>query len=417
MTHPADKVSSVSSSFTPFRLNTTELRNRLVRGSTAECMADSAGRVTGDLLRLYRRLAAGGVGLIVTGGAYVHPQGRGYEGCLGVHHDDLVPGLSELVKAVHQRSTPILLQLYHSGRQRRPDEGEALAPSPVPDTSTGVVPRALRASEIEELVEAFGDAAVRARRAGFDGIQVCACNGHLVHQFLSPYTNRRTDDWGGTPEKRRRFLLELTRNILERTGDGFIVAVKIAVRDHIRGGLNLPEAIDACRELDALGISALEIAAGMYESGYFIARGDIPMDVLRQLGLMDHLPTGTRISHQIMARLVASLTPKRNYLLPYARAVRKAVRTPLMVGGGIRKREVMDRIIDTGQADLITLSRPLVREPLLPERLAREERGTATCRSCNRCTILVGAGYPLRCYAGTDVSRLRRQNRRGRQGP
>ncbi len=213
---------------------------------------------------------------------------------------------------------------------------------------------------------------------------------------------------GGTPEKRRRFLLELTRNILERTGDDFIVAVKIAVRDHIRGGLNLPEAIDACRALDALGISALEIAAGMYESGYFIARGDIPMDVLRRLGLMDHLPAGTRISREIIARLVASLTPKRNYLLPYARAVRRAVRTPLMVGGGIRKREVMDRIIDTGQADLITLSRPLVREPLLPERLAREVRGTATCRSCNRCTILVGAGYPLRCYAGTDVSRLHR---------
>jgi 2,4-dienoyl-CoA reductase-like NADH-dependent reductase (Old Yellow Enzyme family) len=375
-------------------------------------MADKAGGVTADLVRLYERLAAGGAALIVTGGAYVHPQGRSYEGCLGVHDDGLVAGLSELVEAVHRHSTPILLQLYHAGRQRSPSEGEAVAPSPVQDGSTGVVPRELTGSEIEELVEAFGDAAVRARKAGFDGIQVCACNGHLVHQFLSPYTNRRSDDWGGTPEKRRRFLLESTRNILERTGDGFIVAVKVAVRDHLPGGLNLREAVDACRALDALGISALEIAAGMYESGYFIARGDVPLDVLHHLGLMDHLPAGVRVAREIQARLVASLTSRHNYLLPYARAVRSSVRTPLMVGGGIRKREDMDRIIATGQADLITLSRPLVREPSLPDRLAREATDTAACRSCNRCTIMVGAGYPLRCHAGRTLTRRVRGRRR-----
>lgn len=351
------------------------------------------------MLRLYQRLAAGGAALIVTGGAYVHPKGRSYEGCLGVHDDDQIPGLSELARVVHQHSTPILLQLYHCGRQRRPEEGEAVAPSPVPDPSSGTVPRTLTATEIEELIEAFGAAAVRARKAGFDGVQICACNGHLVHQFLSPRTNLRTDDWGGTPEKRRRFLLELTRNVLARTGGNFIVAVKIAIRDYAPRGLALPEALSACRDLDALGISALEIAAGMYESGYFIARGGIPENTVRQLGLMDHLPASSRLPREILMQLIARLTPKENYLLPYARVVKRMVRTPLMVGGGIRNKKVMEQVIRTGQADLITLSRPLVREPTLPERMARGLTDTASCRSCNRCTLMVGAGYPLRCYA------------------
>ncbi|MCL6580312.1 MAG: NADH:flavin oxidoreductase [Firmicutes bacterium] len=387
--------------WTPLKIGTLTVPNRLVRSATAEAMADGEGRVTEEHVRLYSRLARGGVGLIVTGGAYVSPEGRGYRGCLGADSDRLVPGLERLAGTVHREGGLVMLQLYHGGRQRKPEEGEAVAPSAIRDAGYGVVPRPLRPEEIRRIVEDFATAARRAVRAGFDGVQIAACNGHLVHQFLSPRTNRRSDEWGGSPSNRRRFLVEVLRAVRSAVGPDYPVTVKLAVADYLPGGLTPAEALDACRAAEDAGADAIEVTGGMYESGLFISRGSIPWDILRSEGATARqVPWAARIAQEALFRVLERLVGQtRNYYRPAARRVKRVVSVPVAVVGGIRTLGDMEDILAEGDADLIALSRPLVRDPGWPRRLAAGEATVSTCLSCNRCTVLAGLGRPLRCYA------------------
>ena len=345
--------------FTPFRLGTLDVPNRFVRSATGEGMCRPDGSVTPLLVDFYRTLARGGTGLIVTGHAFVRADGKASQGMMGVHSDRLLPGLRQLVAAVHDTAAKIVCQINHAGRQTRPEliDGAApVAPSAVPDPASGVTPRALGPDEIEPLIEAYAAAARRCRDAGFDGVQLHCAHGYLMSEFISPHTNRRGDAWGGSLEARARFPREVLRRVRADLGRDYPVLVKLNAEDFLPDGLTVDQSCRIGAWLEADGIDAIELSAGMA----------VTVDKIMRKGI--------------------TTEDQEAYFLPYAQEFRTHVRVPLLCVAGLRSRAVMERVIDSGAADLVSLCRPLIREPDLPNRLRSGAAARAACVSCNRCT-------------------------------
>lgn len=358
--------------FEPFTLAGLALENRIVRSATFEKMADENGFVTGRLMRLYEELARGGSALIITGNALVHPSGRTVRRMLCIHTDSYIGGLRSLSDAVHAAGGIIAVQLSHGGRQCSPlmlGGAEPMAPSAVFDPSTKTTPRAMTDSEIWGMTEAFGEAAWRARTSGFDALQLHAAHGYLLSSFLSPHTNRRDDYWGGDEVRRFHFVEEVYNAVRGAVGGGFPVLLKMNCEDLVPGGIAPQESVRQAGRLQALGLDAVEISAGMRESETPIIRPDI----LR--------PSGEA------------------YLREAGRLFKEALAIPVVLTGGMRSRAVMDDVLARGEADLIGMSRPLIREPDLPIRIL-EGKDKADCISCNRCTRFARIPYVKCMQAG-----------------
>lgn len=343
----------MSKLFDPGVFGTLQLPNRLIRSATAEYMSDLEGRPQQPMFDLYRELARGGVGLIITGHCYVHQGGRCHLYMTGAYEDDLLPDLEVLSRAVHDEGGLVVMQINHGGRESRQEAipGPPVAPSPVPAARDKERPKELNEEEIRELFAAFGDAAGRAKAAGFDGVQIHAAHGYLINQFNSPAANRRKDRWGRTSADRMRFLEEVANSIRQRVGDDYPVLIKLGMEDNVRDGLTLVESTEIVRHLGEWGIDGLEVSGG-------IGRTSVVKDILRP--------------------------EDEAYFLPYARAAREATDLPISLVGGLRSREVMERVLEEGAADFISLSRPLIRQPNLPLRFRQGEK-RAPCVSCNRC--------------------------------
>ncbi len=351
--------------FQPATIGTLELRNRLVRLATAERMADAEGRPSPQLADYYRTLAEGGVGLIITGHAFVRPDGRANPGMTGVHRDDFIPDLRALAEAAHHGGAAIVVQINHAGRQTTPELSGTtpVAPSPVPMKAGGPAPRELTAEEVDALVEAYAQAARRVREAGFDGVQIHAAHGYLVNQFLSPHTNRRRDEWGGDFAKRFRFLQAVAQVVREQVGDDYPVLIKLGLVDGVDDGLDLVNGLGIVGRLKGLGIDAVEISSGV---GGTAAR--------------------TRVR-----------TPDDEaYFLPWVRDVRKVTELPIIAVGGMRSPGVMESVLAEGVADFISASRPFIHEPDFPRRFQAGSREPVGCISCNKC--LKRRDVPLRCW-------------------
>jgi 2,4-dienoyl-CoA reductase-like NADH-dependent reductase (Old Yellow Enzyme family) len=342
------------------------LDNRLVRSATAEYMADEAGRPEPPLVEMYEALARGGVGLIITGHAFVHRNGRRHLKMTGVHDDALIPSLEALTRAVHDQGGKVVMQINHGGRRCAEDAivGEPLAPSPVPQTRGGPRPREMSEAQIREVIGAYGQAAGRARAAGFDGVQLHGAHGYLINQFNSPAANWRKDSWGGSVARRFRFLEEVAAAVRDEVGDDYPLLIKLGIQDFVRDGLTLDEGVEIVRHLAEWGIDALEISGGM-------GGQNIRKDILHP--------------------------DEEAYFLPQARKAREATDLPLILVGGFRSKSVMERILEEGTADFISLCRPLIREPDLPQRL-QEGQDKASCISCNRCWPPPGE-YGVKCRA------------------
>lgn len=343
--------------FEPFSFSGLNLKNRLVRSATFEKRADEDGFVTEFLIELYEELAMGGIGLIITGNALVHPSGRSAPQMLCAHSDIYIQGLRKLTAAVHQLGGVIALQLVHGGRQSFPillGGDDPLAPSALYDVSTKIMPRAMTDTEIWEMVDAFADAARRARIAGFDGVQIHGAHGYLVSEFLSPHTNRRDDYWGGDEERRFHFLEEVYKAIRKEVGEDYPLMIKMNADDLIKGGLKVEEAARAAMRLEELGIDAIEVSGGMYESDEKTAKPDI------------------------------TSPDEEAYFRDAGKVFKERLSVPVLLVGGIRSRSVMEEVLQKGEADLISLARPLIREPDLPNKL-REGKAKADCISCNGC--------------------------------
>jgi 2,4-dienoyl-CoA reductase-like NADH-dependent reductase (Old Yellow Enzyme family) len=321
-------------------------------------MCDPDGRPTEKLAACYTALARGGVGLIITGFAFVSPEGKQMPGKMGFHTDAFAGDFKKLTTAVHDQGGTVAVQLVHAGGQASSQTAgqRPVAPSSVKIPQFPEQPAALDPAGIARIVDAFGAAAARARAAGFDGVQLHGAHGYLINQFLSPLANRRDDDYGGSIENRCRFLLEVYDRVRTAVGRNYPVMIKLNAVDNLEGGLTLEDAVFAASELDRAGIDAIEVSAGTPASG---TKG----------------PARARVDR-----------PEREaYHLPVARQVKASVRCPVMVVGGFRTYDMAEMAVADAGLDAVSMSRPLIREPNLPARWKDGDREPASCISCNKC--------------------------------
>ena len=371
--------------FEPARLGALEIPNRIVRAGTSETMADERGAVTDDYVALYETLARNEVGLIFTGHLYCAARGRYARRQTGIYADDLVLGLRRVTDAVHRHGGHIFAQVAHAGSQSRVQAGPPpLAPSAVPNALTGRPVPAAGVEEIAEAVDAFAAGARRAVEAGFDGVHIHGANGYLISEFSSPVANRRTDAWGGSAAARDRFALEVARGVRSAVPETMPVTMKLGMVDATPGGLGLQESVPRAARLVGAGLDGLEISCGVMRLASDSARQYVAVD--RRRAVEDLLP------HRLLSQPAAEA-----YFLPWARAVRAAVDTRIVLVGGLRRTQTMDRIVRDGEADFVALSRPLIREPDLVRQIARGRTGRVDCTSCNLCLLHEGH-HALRCW-------------------
>jgi 2,4-dienoyl-CoA reductase-like NADH-dependent reductase (Old Yellow Enzyme family) len=348
-------------------------------------------------LRAYTQLARGGVGLIITGNYYVHRLGRALPRLFVLDRDEIIEDLRTVAETVHGHDARIVAQLNHGGRQCDPEVvGETpLAPSPVRDKLSRVKPRAMSGADIEDVIRSFGEAAGRVKEAGFDGVQIHGAHGYLITQFLSGYTNKRNDEWGGSLENRMRFLVEVFKEMRSSVGPDFPILIKINADDFVKRGMTPDEGIIVCKKLDELGIDAIEVSGGMLEQGLIYVKGDIPRDLaMRNRSLME------RFALRLMEKSLRELARfEEGYFLTHAAAIKKSVRVPVIAVGGIRRRTTMEQAIRSGQADFISMCRPFIRQPNLVNLMQKGKEDPITCTNCNRCSLEIAAHYnPMKCY-------------------
>lgn len=348
---------SESDLFQPAKIGSLNIPNRFVRSATWEGLAAPDGGCTDELVGLMGELAAGGVGLIVSGHAYVRPEGFALRGQLGVDRDECIPGLARMAQAVHGKGGRIVLQLAHGGVLA----GTQLTGLPAFAPSREGGPEKTRRREmtqgdIGETVRAYAEAALRAKKAGYDGVQVHAAHGYLLSQFLSPWFNRRTDRYGGSVENRARIILEILAAIRGVAGGEYPVLVKVNSEDFLEGGLTREDSQQAALLIAAAGADAIELSGGTLLSG--------------------------RLSP---SRAKIDTADQEAYFREVAKALKPKLRIPLILVGGIRSFEVAEGLVRDGVAEFVSLSRPFIREPGLVNRWRSGDRRRASCLSDNRC--------------------------------
>lgn len=346
--------------FEPFKIGNLSLKNRFVRSATHDFIGNSDGSLSEDEFRLYESLAANHVGLIITAHAYVqHPLGRASINQNALYDDRFVEGYDRLAKTVHRHGSKLILQISHAGRQLAADlakDHTALGPSAVEDKSSGIIPREMNGTEIEELIRNFTAAMLRAQQSGCDGVQLHIAHGYLLSQFISPYTNRRTDLWGGNTENRCRIITEIIKQGRRLVGKGFPILAKLNSTDGFFGAgyLSIDDVVQTATLLEKAGLDAIELSGGIREAKDTMSR------------------TGIRLPEQ------------EAYFSSAALAVKQALHIPVILVGGIRSQGVMEALLQQNNADLIALSRPFIRQPNLISRFIDGAK-QADCISCNAC--------------------------------
>jgi len=346
-----------------------ELKNRFVRSAT-NIATNEKGNCTPHIVDRLEELARGGVGLIITGHTYVCKAGQASPTQMGCHDDGLVPGLTRLTFAVHNAGAKVALQLAHAGILAHgvTDGNEAIGPSPL-QAKDGTVGRAMTQDEIDETVLAFAQAASRAVKAGFDAVQIHSAHGYALGQFLSPFFNKRTDDYGGTLANRARLLLRVVAAVREVVGEDYPLLVKLNSEDLLDGGLTMDEAVEVCEMLQTGGTDAIELSGG---TTYAISIGQVENSW-------------------------APTKKKSVYWQKAAELYKAKVNVPLMLVGGIRSFETATELVEEGIADYVSLCRPFIREPGLVNRWKSGDLRKAACVSDNLCGYESMKGKGLHC--------------------
>jgi 2,4-dienoyl-CoA reductase-like NADH-dependent reductase (Old Yellow Enzyme family)/thioredoxin reductase len=361
--------------FTPLKIGPLELKNRIVMAPMATHYADETGAVTERLKNYYLERARGGVGLIIVESGYIHSLGRGGMRRMGLHEDRLIPGLKGLVDAVHAEGAKISSLLHHAGRQinvKNTGGQYPVSASSLPAGMEAVVPRALKAREIEELVEAFGQSARRSLAAGFDAILIHAAHGYLIHQFLSPLSNIRRDRYGGTFTRRLRFLQEIILRCQESVGKDYPLMVRMSASEFIPGGITLRDGQKIARRLEEWGVKAIHVSGG---------------------------------THDTVEMEIQPMAIPRGCLVHLAEGIKKAVRIPVGTVGRIVDPKMAEEILRQGKADLIALGRALLADPEFP-RKTQEGRfeDIRPCIACLQgCRDHLYQGLPITCLVNPQA--------------
>lgn len=382
--------------FSPASLGAVHVRNRFVRAGTGESMADRAGLIGADYVKLHEDLARGGVGLAFTGHIFCHPRGRYGELQAGLHRDDVVERFGRVTEAVHRHGGRIFAQIAHAGSQTMIRGNEPLAPSAVDNVMTGRKVRAAHPDEIEEVIDAFAQAARRAAEAGFDGVHLHGANGYLIAQFRSPLTNTRDDEWGGSQERRDRLAVAIIRAIRAQLPSDKALTMKVGLQDLVDepGGLRVDDALEGVKSFVGAGLDGVEVSSNLM-SDYVSASIRPYVAVTRRRALSD-----------LLVHRVGKAPEAETYFLDYADAVRAGVDTKVILVGGIRRLDTINALISGGRADFVSMARPFIREPDLVNRLHTGRQTTPACVSCNIC-LMHDEHHSLRCWRIPRLNLLR----------
>lgn len=387
-------------------ISNIELKNRIIRSATHDGLADENGAPSEELIRKYTNLAKNEVGCIITGYAGVSRNGVSpYPRMLTLIDDTNIDSYKKLADAVHNEGAPIVLQLAHCGRQTSSKAigTQKVAPSNVlhmlyPDKS-----KELEDSEIVSIIDDFVRAAIRAEKAGFDAVQLHGGHGYLLHDFMSPYGNRRTDKWGGTTENRCRIVTEIIKGIKANTS--LPVWIKISAQDNRKNGMNVFSTIEIIKILQSAGLDAVEVSCGTVEDGMNTMRSKVmPMDaVFKYREPIASMPKAINQPILAMANLVNPMlkqpSPLENFNVENASLIKKQVDIPVIVVGGIHTLDDMEKIVNDGLADYISMCRPFICEPNLVKKLHSGKADKAQCIMCNYCGLVIEK-EPTRCLYG-----------------
>ena len=342
--------------FTAGHIGGMPVKNRVVMAPMVRNYADEQGRMTPRYLAHLGRIAEGGAGAMVLEASFVSPEGRGFRHQLGLHSDAVIAGLNEAAAAVHAHGARLGIQLFHAGRQTTTAVcGEQpVAPSEIPCPLLGELPRGLDRMEIHALVRAFGNAARRAKAAGLDFVEIHAAHGYLITQFLSPFSNRRPDAYGGTTENRRRFLAEIIETVREEVGTDFPVTVRISADEMVPDGMQAADAKDLAIWLESMGVDAIHVSVGNYAS---YTRG----------------------------RMIPPMAVEDGPLIKYAELIKEAVTIPVIAVGKLHTPALAEAVLRDGQADFIALGRELLADPDWPRKAELSlDPEIHSCIACNQ---------------------------------
>ena len=367
-------MSKIKRLFTPITINGMVLKNRIVMPPIYTCYATATGEVTDRLIQYYVERAIGGAGLIVVEFSTIDPLGRAYPNMLSIYNDKVIPGLKRLTHAVNIAGAKIAMQIAHCGRRTssRVIGAQPVAPSPIPQPG-GKVPRELTREEIAGVIKAFGRAAHRVKESGFDAVMIHMAHGYLIHQFLSPISNKRTDAYGGDLENRARFGIEVLEQVRNEVGSNFPVLCRITGDEFIADGFTLDEAKEFAKMLEGHGADAINVTGG------------------------------TDMSYQMV---IPPAAVPRGVLVPLAAEIKKVVTIPVGAVGRLTPT-LGEQILKDRKADLIFMGRGLIADPEAPKK-AKEGRfrEIRPCIACHQgCTDRMVRNLPISCLVNPRVGR------------
>ena len=368
--------------FTPVTLGPLTLRNRGIRSAAFESMCP--GNVPSpQLLDYHRSVAAGGVGMTTVAYAAVTRSGLSFDRQLWMR-PEIVPGLRELTDAVHAEGAAASIQLGHCGNMSHKSICGCL---PVGASSgfnlySPTFVRGLRADELPEMAKAYGRSVGLAREAGFDAVEIHAGHGYLISQFLSPSTNHRKDEFGGTLANRMRFMEMVMEEVMKAAGNDMAVLVKMNMRDGFRGGMELDESLQVARKLQELGAHALVLSGGFVSKApMYVMRGEMPIRTMTYYMTCWWLKYGVRLVGKYM---IPSVPFREAYFLEDALKFREALDIPLVYVGGLVSRQKIEEVLNHG-FEAVQMGRALLNEPDFVNRMRREENARCNCRHSNYC--------------------------------
>lgn len=351
--------------FDQMELNNRKIKNRFVRSGLWIAGADSEGHLTPELIDVYVELAKGGVGILTTGYARIVEEEAPNPNMLAMYDDKFIEEYKQLTDLVHEHDTVFLMQLAYGGSMTGYNLGTRtiFGPSAIENEATRVTPVAMTVEDIAYITKSFADAALRAKKAGFDGITIHSAHGYLLSQFLCPYYNQRTDQYGGSIENRSRIHMEVYDAIRTACGEDFIITIKINVEDFMEAdGLTAEESMFVCEKLSKRGIDAIELSGGNSSSKYVLANN------------LATSRTKIKVSREL-----------ESYFKDYAIELSKRIETPIILVGGNRSQAVMNEILQNSNVEYFAFGRPLTADPDLINKMQADENFETKCISCNKC--------------------------------
>ena len=392
-----------SAIFTPCKIGPVELRNRVIRSAAFENMA-YGNSPSQDLFNYHTAVAKGGVGMTTVAYAAVNRSGLSFDGQLWMRKE-IVPELRKMTDAIHSYGAKVSIQLGHCGNMTH---RATCGCTPVGASSgfnlySPTWARALKKDEILSLVEDFGTAVDLAREAGFDCVEIHCGHGYLISQFLSPYTNRRRDEFGGSLENRMRFMKLVMANVLKHAGSDMGVIAKVNMHDGFKGGMQTEECLEVAKELEKMGVHALVLSAGFVSRAPMeVMRGAMPLKTLAHYMDMKHfwwLKAGLALGGRI---LIPSVPYKEAYFLDDAKVFRKELKMPLIYVGGMTSKAKMEEVLSEGFTAL-QVARALVRDTEFVNKL---RSGEQVCSQCGHSNYCIGRMYTLEMKCHTCVENM-----------